>query len=70
MVDKKYYFLLIIFICSLNFIKVSSYNMPLKDKVIYLDPGHGGVDSGAIYKDILEKNINLDFCYLLKKSYL
>lgn len=68
MVDKKYYFLLIIFICSLNFIKVSSYNMPLKDKVIYLDPGHGGVDSGAIYKDILEKNINLDFCYLLKSK--
>lgn len=42
--------------------------MPLKDKVIYLDPGHGGVDSGATYKDILEKDINLKFCYLLKSK--
>ena len=65
MPNKKYYLLLIIFICIFNFIKVNSYKMPLKEKIIYLDPGHGGVDGGATYKDILEKNINLDICYEL-----
>lgn len=65
MPNKKYYLLLIIFICIFNFIKVNSYKMPLKGKIIYLDPGHGGVDGGATYKDILEKNINLDICYEL-----
>lgn len=65
MPNKKYYLLLIIFICIFNFIKVSSYNMPLKGKVIYLDPGHGGVDGGASYKDIVEKDINLEICYEL-----
>ena len=31
----------------------------LLGKTIYLDPGHGGRDSGAIYKNIYEKDINL-----------
>lgn len=39
---RHYYFLLIIFICTFNFIRVNSYNVPLRGKVIYLDPGHGG----------------------------
>lgn len=69
MIKKRhYYFLLIIFICTFNFIRVNSYNVPLKGKVIYLDPGHGGVDSGAQYKDILEKDINLQLCYLLMSA--
>ncbi len=65
---RHYYFLLIIFICTFNFIKVNSYSLPLRGKVIYIDPGHGGVDSGAQYKDILEKDINLDLCYLLMSA--
>lgn len=39
--------------------------MPLVGKVIYLDAGHGGVDSGANYKDILEKDINLSIVKIL-----
>ncbi len=39
--------------------------MPLVGKVIYLDAGHGGVDSGANYKDILEKDINLSIVKML-----
>lgn len=31
----------------------------LIDKVIYIDPGHGGIDSGTTYKKIYEKDINL-----------
>ena len=42
-------------------------------KTIYLDPGHGGRDSGATYKDIYEKDINLIMCkkieqYLVSKG--
>ena len=36
-----------------------SLSVPLMGKVIYLDAGHGGVDSGASYGKILEKDINL-----------
>lgn len=39
--------------------------MPLVGKIIYLDAGHGGVDAGATYKDILEKDINLSIVKLL-----
>ena len=62
---KYYYFLLIISICTFSFINVKSYNAPLKGKSIYLDIGHGGVDSGTKYKDILEKDINLEIGYEL-----
>ena len=47
--------------------KVDNYidELPLLGKVIYLDPGHGGIDSGAKYKDIYEKDINLEISKLL-----
>lgn len=31
----------------------------LLGKIIYLDAGHGGIDSGALYGNIYEKDINL-----------
>lgn len=34
-------------------------NLPLLSKVIYLDPGHGGADSGAYYKNYKESDLNL-----------
>ena len=40
--------------------KIKATNLPLLNRVIYLDPGHGGVDPGSIYKDIYEKDINLE----------
>ncbi len=33
---------------------------PLDNRVIVIDPGHGGIDGGTNYGDILEKDINLD----------
>ena len=41
-------------------------NYSLKNKIIYIDPGHGGNDPGAMYKDVLEKDINLEISKLLK----
>jgi len=68
---KKGYmlFLLIISLCSFNFVSAnkSEYNLELIGKVIYIDPGHGGADPGTIYKDIYEKDINLDICLKLQK---
>ena len=63
-----YYFLLIISICTFNYMIVDSYIMPLKGKIIYLDPGHGGVDNGASYQDIYEDVINLEICYEIKSK--
>ena len=42
-------------------------NFRLLGKVIYLDPGHGGTDPGAVYKDIYEKDITLSICKKLKE---
>ena len=36
---------------------INSYT--LLGKTIYIDPGHGGKDSGTTYKNTLEKDINL-----------
>lgn len=66
--EKYKTIILITFILSLFImIKVDGYinEMPLLGKFIYLDPGHGGVDVGANYKDIYEKDINLEISLLL-----
>ncbi len=64
----------IIIICSLSTgifkaamaIKFQS-DKPLSGKVIVIDPGHGGVDSGTRYGDkVLEKNLNLEISLKLK----
>ena len=62
-VFKYKIYMVIMFILSLFMVqKVYSYyiELPLLGKVIYIDPGHGGVDPGANYKDVLEKDINLE----------
>ena len=49
--------LLLITIISISktYAIVNGYN--LLGKVIYIDPGHGGIDSGTTYKNILEKDL-------------
>jgi N-acetylmuramoyl-L-alanine amidase len=38
----------------------STWNLPLSGKVIIVDPGHGGIDGGAVSKSgILEKEVTL-----------
>jgi len=50
-------FLFIISLCAIGFVK--AIDVPLLGKVIYIDPGHGGLDPGAIYKELKESDINL-----------
>lgn len=63
-----YYIIMIIilgsFITSSQFPAIQSVMKsirikPLDNKIIVIDPGHGGIDGGTNTGDILEKNINL-----------
>ena len=62
-------FILVLTICVHNFMNVNAEenNLNLLGKVIYIDPGHGGLDPGTIYKDIYEKDINLEICLKLEE---
>ena len=53
-------FIISCFICNAK-------ELPLKNKIIYIDPGHGGNDPGANYKDIKESDINLKISLKLAK---
>lgn len=61
-------FLLLIGLCTFQFVEAGNNELPLLGKVIYLDPGHGGLDPGAMYKDIKEKDINLEISKKLEKQ--
>lgn len=66
---KKEFFLFIILILitfSLAFNKRTINNFPLFGRFIILDPGHGGLDPGATFKDVYEKDYNMDFASTLK----
>lgn len=52
--------------CNNNYLKSI---LPLSNKKILLDPGHGGRDPGAIsYSGKYEKHVNLDVAYKLKDN--
>ena len=69
---NKYKLLIItctfILIFCISKVYANQNERPLLDKVIYLDPGHGGIDSGTTYKNILEKDINLTLCKKLQDA--
>ena len=50
-------FLFILTLGSINYINANNNSLPLFGKVIYIDPGHGGLDPGAMYNGIKEKDI-------------
>ena len=69
MFKKKIYLIIILLlICTFNIINIKASELSLKNKIIYLDPGHGGTDPGSIYKDTYEKDINLSICIKLKEN--
>lgn len=61
-------FLFILCIYSFSFVTASDDKFPLLGKVIYLDPGHGGADPGAMYAGIMEKDLNLKITEKLEKK--
>jgi len=46
----------------------SSFSTSLNGKVIVIDPGHGGADSGAQNSGLKEKDINLDISLRLRRN--
>ena len=60
---------LIAFMFLFNFVYAKDKAFPLIGKVIYLDPGHGGKDSGAFYKNVKESTLNLDISNKTLKKY-
>ena len=59
---------LLIFLCFFNYASAENKTLSLLSKVIYLDPGHGGADSGAFYKNIKESDVNLDITKKLMEA--
>ena len=59
--------LIMFFLCifTLSKVNASVKNYSLQGKCIYIDPGHGGEDSGAISYKFLEKDMNLLLSQLL-----
>lgn len=50
-----------------NLMTQSTSALPLKDKTIVADPGHGGIDKGASANGAVEKEINLAVAKFLKE---
>lgn len=55
-----------IFSLSKVYAYINSYS--LLGKVIYIDPGHGGIDGGTSYKNIQEKDLNLKLSKMLEQE--
>jgi N-acetylmuramoyl-L-alanine amidase len=65
--------LLIIFLCPITVYPQAQVNnrVDKSEKVILIDPGHGGIDGGAVGKDgTLEKDLNLIIGKTLRDSLL
>lgn len=67
---KKIIILIILFLLSINIVRTETtmLELPLLGKEIYLDAGHGGIDPGATYKDINEKDIALAITLKLEEA--
>ncbi len=55
---------------NIDYMKITSTDTVLPDNVydIVLDPGHGGTDPGAMYKNKKEADYTLDYCLTLKNE--
>lgn len=60
--------LFIFFFLVFNYVGAEEKTYPLLGKVIYVDPGHGGLDPGAVHKDIYESDINLQISEVLSTT--
>ena len=67
---KKIIILILIYLLSINIVRTETtmLELPLLGQEIYLDAGHGGIDPGATYKDINEKDIALAITLKLEEA--
>ena len=60
----KYKYIVFVFfgviLCLIRGVFAKAESKELLSKVIYIDPGHGGVDCGAYYKNVKESDVNLE----------
>lgn len=63
----KLFYLFLFFFCLFTIGLVKANTLPLLGKVIYLDPGHGGADPGALWGDLHEADINLQLSLKIEK---
>lgn len=45
---------------------LEAVSLPLSGKIIYLDPGHGGPDGGAVGGKLLEKDVTLEVAFRVR----
>lgn len=67
---KSIAFGLIFALCALLYKPVLTVNQTqtLSQKIIVLDPGHGGLDNGASVGNVDEDKLNLKICFALKEE--
>jgi len=46
---------------------IETFAVPVTNKVVLIDPGHGGIDAGASANGAIEKDINLDIALRLQE---
>lgn len=61
-------FFLLLGIFGFNFVSAEETDLPLLGHIIYIDPGHGGLDPGAMYMNIKEAPINLEISEKLEET--
>lgn len=54
-------------ICLFCYGIANALSLPLLGKIIYIDPGHGGKDPGAISGNVYESTINLEISFKLQE---
>ena len=64
---RRYFLFVIMFFSFFSLISVKAIK-PSNRKTIVIDPGHGGIDPGTIYKDIYEKDITLKISLYIKEE--
>ena len=65
---KKYRLFICMLFCIITMAVVNAQKLPLSNKIIFVDPGHGGRDPGTRYGRILEKDLNLEISKVLKQE--
>lgn len=71
MIHKYKFFLLLMTFFFIFVLQIADASkLPLKDVIITVDPGHGGRDPGTRYRNILEKDLNLEISKQLRDALL